>query len=452
MNNYQIVKNTEWKEVEINGESLEIPIDWDVKKFEEFSSICRGGSPRPIQQFLTEKKDGTPWIKISDATKVNKYIDSTEQYIIKEGETKSRLVYPGDLIVSNSATPGIPRFLNIKACIHDGWLLLRDFKGVNKEFLFQLIGFVREKLKSQGSGSIFTNLSIDILSNFECLIPTISQQSSIASILSTQESVIQNIESLIVKYESRFQYLSDELLSGRLRVKEVDGQTVLYKNPEDNWKEVEINGEMKEIPKDWEVEKISNIAEFKNGYAFSKKDYSLNKNYALIEVGNITLDGKMKIKKENKYIDKLTDKLESFLLNKNDIVLPMTDMSHERVHVGTPVIIEEDNKFILNQRVGAIKLKNKSLVKYVYFSIKSNQPYFGNNTVGGGPYNMGTNVIKDFEFNNPIENECLVITEILVKQDELIFEQKELLSKEKQKFDWLLDNLLSGKYLVQEKL
>ena len=108
--------------------------DWYKVKFSEFCLITRGASPRPIQQHMAVS--GTPWVKISDATASNsRYINSTKEFIRPTSESASRVVYPGDLILSNSATPGLPRFMTIRACVHDGWLLLRDIKGVDKEFL-----------------------------------------------------------------------------------------------------------------------------------------------------------------------------------------------------------------------------------------------------------------------------------------------------------------------------
>ena len=451
MNSYQLVKNTEWKEVEINGEMKEIPEGWDVKKFNEFSSICRGGSPRPIQNFLTDKKDGTPWIKISDATKVTKYIDSTEQYIIKEGESRSRLVYPGDLIVSNSATPGIPRFLNITACIHDGWLLLRDFKEVDKEFLFQLVGLVREKLKSQGSGSIFTNLSIDILSNFECVIPPIQTQSSIASILSEQESIIQDIESLISKYESRFQYLSDELLSGRLRVKEVDGEVVLYKNTEDNWKEVEINGEVKEIPKDWEVDKLINIGNLFAGkrkkYEPTQEELKNNDIYFSLggeHIGERTFDLKNKIFVSKDFFNK---SLKGQVSNNDILIIKDGATTGKNIFVKNMPI----KSMLLNEHVYRFVATNVSpFYLYLLFNGKDVQTILEEKINGIIPSlnqenfsQIETSLTKNF-------NEQKLISSIILMQESLIEEQSNLLIKEKNKFSWLLDNLLSGKYLIKE--
>jgi len=163
---------SEWREVEIG----------------EFCTITRGGSPRPIQDYIAET--GTPWVKIADAKNDGRYIKSTKEFIKKEGENKSRVVYPGDFILSNSATPGLPRFMKIRACIHDGWLLLREITGVDDIFLYYLLLTEREALLIQGNGSIFTNLKTDILKNHIVSLPPLPVQKAIAEVLSSLDDKI----------------------------------------------------------------------------------------------------------------------------------------------------------------------------------------------------------------------------------------------------------------------
>ncbi|MDO9664873.1 restriction endonuclease subunit S [Glaesserella parasuis] len=164
---------------------------WKKVRFSEICDITRGGSPRPIQEYMAN--DGVPWIKISDATASNsRFIEKTKEYIKKSGISKSREVFPGDLILSNSATPGIPKFMRIYACIHDGWLLLRNFKGANKEFIYWLLLNERDKLIQQGNGSVFTNLKTDILKNHIVNIPDdIEEQKRIATILNNIQEKIE---------------------------------------------------------------------------------------------------------------------------------------------------------------------------------------------------------------------------------------------------------------------
>lgn len=164
--------------------------EWYQTRFGDLCDITRGGSPRPIHDYLRE--EGVPWVKIADATaSSSRFIKKTSQFIKPEGLSKTREVFPGDLIVSNSATPGIPRFMDIYAAVHDGWLLLRNFKGLDKEFCFYLIEHERPKLLLQGNGSVFTNLKTDILKNHIVKLPAISEQRSIADILGTLDDKIE---------------------------------------------------------------------------------------------------------------------------------------------------------------------------------------------------------------------------------------------------------------------
>ncbi|MBB6481535.1 restriction endonuclease subunit S [Spirochaeta isovalerica] len=163
--------------------------EWQECKISEFCTITRGGSPRPIHDYLSQ--EGTPWVKIADATEnASRFITKTKECIKVEGESKSRVVFPGDLILSNSATPGLPRFMKIRACIHDGWLLIRDLDGVDELFLYYLLIKEREALLIQGNGSIFTNLKTDILKEHIVSIPPLPEQKAIASVLSSLDDKI----------------------------------------------------------------------------------------------------------------------------------------------------------------------------------------------------------------------------------------------------------------------
>ena len=68
---------------------------WEIKKLGEVCTVERGGSPRPIDAFLTDAEDGINWIKIGDATTGSKYITATKEKIKPEGVKKSRMVYKG---------------------------------------------------------------------------------------------------------------------------------------------------------------------------------------------------------------------------------------------------------------------------------------------------------------------------------------------------------------------
>ena len=86
--------------------------EWVETVLGNVSSINRGGSPRPIEKYITESPEGINWIKIGDVGVGAKYIDKTEEKIIPEGVSLSRFVNTGDLLLSNSMSFGRPSLLS----------------------------------------------------------------------------------------------------------------------------------------------------------------------------------------------------------------------------------------------------------------------------------------------------------------------------------------------------
>jgi type I restriction enzyme S subunit len=169
---------------------FEVPEPAKFQRLGELCTITRGASPRPIIDWISNQ--GTPWVKISDATgEEGRYVSRTREFIRNEGRDKSVVVHPGDFIVSNSATPGLPKFMKIEACIHDGWLLFRNFRGLLPSYLYYVITNDRPALLNKGSGSVFTNLKTEILKNHEIPVPSLAIQGSIAAVLGQFDDLIE---------------------------------------------------------------------------------------------------------------------------------------------------------------------------------------------------------------------------------------------------------------------
>lgn len=140
------------------------PCEWVDAPLGSFVEIKRGGSPRPIQDFLSDT--GLRWLKISDVTSLaSPYILEIKEHIKLEGLRKTVRLNAGELVLSNSATPGIPKILDVDSCIHDGWLYFPKSQ-LSKYWLYLFFKHVRQKLILLGNGSVFTNLKTDILKAF----------------------------------------------------------------------------------------------------------------------------------------------------------------------------------------------------------------------------------------------------------------------------------------------
>ena len=147
----------------VDSELGPIPQGWKVGKLGDYVEIKRGGSPRPIQKFLASQ--GLNWLKISDATSTQSpFIFNIKEKIIIDGLKKTVFLKAGSLVLSNSATPCIPKFLSIDSCIHDGWLYF-PHSQLPKNYLYLFFKLMRNNLVSKANGSVFLNLKTDIVKN-----------------------------------------------------------------------------------------------------------------------------------------------------------------------------------------------------------------------------------------------------------------------------------------------
>jgi type I restriction enzyme S subunit len=160
-----------------------LPEGWEWVRLGQIALIERGGSPRPINAFLTDAPNGLNWIKIGDTQKGGKFITSTSERIRPEGLSKTRKVYPGDFLLTNSMSFGRPYITQIEGCIHDGWLRISPPKSVNKDYLYNLLSssFIRTLFETAASGAVVQNLNADKVRELPIPLPPVNEQSRIVT-------------------------------------------------------------------------------------------------------------------------------------------------------------------------------------------------------------------------------------------------------------------------------
>ena len=166
---------------------------WEQRKLSELVEIERGGSPRPIERCITDDPCGLNWVKIGDAPELGRYITQTAEKIKPEGLAKSRQVYPGDLVLSNSMSFGRPYIMAIKGCIHDGWLLIRDAqKHFDPIFLCHMLGAPRmlNQYRMFAAGSTVNNLNKELVGKAIVSLPSKDEQREIGIVLDRLDSLI----------------------------------------------------------------------------------------------------------------------------------------------------------------------------------------------------------------------------------------------------------------------
>ena len=166
---------------------------WEQRKLGELVVIERGGSPRPIDEYITDDTNGLNWVKIGDAPSLGRYISKTSEKIKPEGLSKTRQVHPGDLILSNSMSFGRPYIMAIEGCIHDGWLLIRDEpKSFDPMYLCHMLGTPKmlNQYRMLASGSTVNNLNKELVSNASILMPCKFEQKVIGQFFNHLDDLI----------------------------------------------------------------------------------------------------------------------------------------------------------------------------------------------------------------------------------------------------------------------
>lgn len=179
--------------------------DWEQRKFSEMVIIERGGSPRPIDKFITNDENGLNWVKIGDAPEQGNYITKTAEKIKSEGLSKTREVHPGDLILSNSMSFGRPYIMAINGCIHDGWLAIRNTeKRFDLKFLCTLLGTdsMLDQYKAMAAGSTVNNLNKELVGSTTVSFPKIDEQVKIGEYFA-------NLDNLIALHQRKYDKLQN---------------------------------------------------------------------------------------------------------------------------------------------------------------------------------------------------------------------------------------------------
>jgi type I restriction enzyme S subunit len=197
-----------------------IPKDWEISSLGKISAIRRGASPRPIDDPSYFSDNGRGWIRISDVTRSYKYLTKTTQYLSELGASLSVPVNPGDLIMSICATIGKPVILNMKACIHDGFVFFDDIdeNKIDKEYLIYFLINNEQEISRNKQIGTQGNLNTDIVKSIAFPEPKIEEQKAIAKRLSALDETINLERNLLSKLIEQKSGLMQDLLTGKVAV------------------------------------------------------------------------------------------------------------------------------------------------------------------------------------------------------------------------------------------
>lgn len=300
---------------------------WEYKKIGDICVVERGGSPRPIDKFITDDEDGINWIKIGD-TSDSMYITETAQRIIPEGMKKSRYVKSGDFLLSNSMSFGRPYILKIDGCIHDGWLVLRDEKEqFDKRFLYYYLSSrtTYEKFKAMAVGGVVNNLNSEMVRSVSVPVPRKEEQSEIADLLDKLKAVLD-------RRKQELQLL-DNLIKARF---------------------VEMFGDPDTNSKGWEECSLSEKLNVLGGYAFKSDKFDENDGIPVLRIGNINA-GYFKLL--NMVYWQKDESLERYAMYPGDLVMSLTGTVGKDDYGNVCILGDDYEMYYLNQRNAKLEIK-----------------------------------------------------------------------------------------------
>ena len=184
--------------------------NWHSQPLGELCTIVRGGSPRPIENFLG---GDIPWIKIGDATKGdNIYLHSTKEHIIQDGVKKSRMVKSGSLIFANCGVSlGFARIITFDGCIHDGWLAMEDIDvRLDKVFLLQALNQMTDHFRKIAPAGTQPNLNTAIMKAYIQIIPPMELQKEYIAFVEQVDKSKAAIQKSLDKLQTLFDKLMQE--------------------------------------------------------------------------------------------------------------------------------------------------------------------------------------------------------------------------------------------------
>lgn len=410
-----------------------IPDDWETITFGDKVDILRGGSPRPIENYLTQNANGVNWIKIGDVNPNDKYINKTEERIITEGKKHSREVKKGDFILSNSMSFGRPYILNIDGCIHDGWLTIQNYsESFDKEYLYYLLSSeqVFYQYKTMAAGSSVQNLNKEKVADLKLQLPPLNEQKRIAETLSDIDSLICGIEEEIEKKKNIKTGAMQELLTGKRRLPGFAKS--------DKTKMTELG----EIPEDWEVINFGEKVQILRGGSPRPIEAYLTKNangINWIKIGDVKPNDKYIRQTEEKIIPE--GKKRSREVKKGDFILSNS------MSFGRSYILDIDGCI----HDGWLTIQNYSETfdkDFLYYLLGSEEVFSQYITMvaGSSVQNLNKEKVAGLQLKLPsCKEEQIAIARILSDMDEEIQELEKKLAKYQKIKNGMMQQLLTGK-------
>lgn len=392
---------------------------WESKKLSEICKVNYGQSPT-----LTLSEEGNiPVIGTGNE--------------IRYGE---KFLYDGEsIILGRKGTIDNPIYVSGKFWAIDTAFYLSNILDADVKWLYYYLLSRKSYFVSEATG--VPSISRSFLYDLEINTPPKNEQTAIAQILSIVDKAIEQTEILIAKYQRIKTGLMQDLLT-----KGIDEQGNIRSEKTHKFK----NSPLGRIPVEWEIVIFSEHIDLIHGYQFRDYDFTSN-GIPVIKIGQITENG-IDLSSCSYISTNRLDEFRDILLKNGDVLMALTGAT-----LGKVCLVENINSIMLqNYRVGRFEpIKLEEFYKlYIYYAITQNTflAQILNLVNTGAQGNIGKSDFNKILIKKPKHEEQKLISEKLIGIDNTIDNQKIYLSKLSSLKTGLMQDLLTGKVRIPNKL
>ncbi len=428
--------------------------DWVEVELGEVCSIARGGSPRPIKEFITSENDGINWIKIGDTKDVSKYIRTVAEKIKHEGLSKTRLVKAGDLLLSNSMSFGRPYILKISGAIHDGWLVLSNREGFKlyTDYMYYVLSSpdVFCQFSRMATGSTVKNLNTGLVSKVIVKIPPIPEQRAIVAkiekLLSELDNGIANFKTAKAKLEIFRQAVLKKAFEGEL-TREWRSQQPTFHSSGDLLK-IDAN-----LPSSWKLVNLDSICEHISDGDHQAPPKS-NSGVPFITISNVDKKTYCIDFSNTFYVE------EDYYFNIKSIRKPcIGDVLYTVTgSFGIPILITFDKKFCFQRHIALIRSSNFVNKKWLFYLLQSPAIFLQakNTATGTAQKTVSLKSLRNFIVPLASKNEQHAIVGAIESRLSVCDKMTEIIDQSLEKAEALRQSILKkafeGKLLSDDEL
>jgi type I restriction enzyme, S subunit len=389
----------------IPSELGDLPPEWRTNRFDSLFAVQQG---KQVSKKNRVGGNQCAFLRTRNVFWGRLDLSELDEMNFTEADEKRLALSCGDLLICEGGDIGRTAIWNgeLARCYYQNHLhraRLRNGNASPRFILFWLWYAFEVGSVYFGRGIVTTipNLSQSKLCELPLPVPPLDEQRKIAAVLSLVQRAMGHQERLLVLTADLKKALLHHLFTHGLR-REPQKQTELGPVPR-SWKEVKLNG----------------IADLKNGYAFSSKDYIASSNTLNVRMSNIRPGGEFNLDYSLKYLpDAYAKSHSSFLITDGDLIIAMTDMANDPKILGVPTIVRNalGRNLLLNQRVGKLVPTQNSEVNFEFLKYfltrREAQDFLISRAKKGVQVNIGKKDILSIPISYPSKKEQEIITSI----------------------------------------